>query len=201
MGRWRSAARSAGKLEESFGEFKDLVKASVSSIAARAVDFPAPASTHARTLARLVRGKNIHGTTLLATDYLNHFNEIILLLELIPDMPEMIEEARSWRPRTYVKHFRGSGLADKELAIFAYENAPAQFRKPFDAAVAAIHELASLALARIESALEKGDLDRIAATIAEDSQRRRQLVDVAGAIIHGDHKAMDQAGIDAILGA
>lgn len=177
-----------------------MAKASASSIALRTADSPAPVSTHARTLTRLVSGKNIHGTTLLATDYLNHFNEVIMLLELLPDMPEMIEEARSWRPKTYVEHFRDSGFADKELAIFAYENAPAQFRRPFDAAVAAIDELAGSAIERIAAALDGGDHDLAATAVANASQRLRQLVDVASAIIHGDRKAMDQTGIDAILG-
>ncbi|MEE8500510.1 MAG: hypothetical protein V3S27_08035 [Kiloniellales bacterium] len=30
--------------------------------------------SHSRTLGRLVQGKNINEETLLATDYLNHFN-------------------------------------------------------------------------------------------------------------------------------
>ena len=32
-----------------------------------------------------VRGSNINEETLLATDYLNHFNEAIMLLELVTD--------------------------------------------------------------------------------------------------------------------
>ena len=47
-------------------------------------------------IARLVRGKNINETSLLATDYLNHFNEIIMLLDMIPSMPECLEDARGW---------------------------------------------------------------------------------------------------------
>jgi len=35
-----------------------------------------------------VAGKNINEKTLLATDYLNHFNEIIMLIELVPDLVE-----------------------------------------------------------------------------------------------------------------
>ncbi len=38
-----------------------------------------------------VRGTNINEQTLLATDYLNHFNEIAMMLEMIPDMPEFLE--------------------------------------------------------------------------------------------------------------
>ena len=46
------------------------------------------APTHTRTYRRLVEGSTINGTTLLSTDYLNHFNEFVMLLDLIPDMPD-----------------------------------------------------------------------------------------------------------------
>src|SRR3546814_1723486 len=45
-------------------------------------------SGYTGTYRLLVRGKNINQNTLLATDYLNHFNEIIMLLEMLPSMPE-----------------------------------------------------------------------------------------------------------------
>src|SRR3546814_196200 len=48
-----------------------------------------------RTYRRLVRGTNINATSLLATDYLNHFNEVVMVLELVPDMPERSEEHTS----------------------------------------------------------------------------------------------------------
>jgi muramoyltetrapeptide carboxypeptidase LdcA involved in peptidoglycan recycling len=37
-------------------------------------------------------GTNINSVTLLATDYLNHFNEVIILIEMVADMPDMIED-------------------------------------------------------------------------------------------------------------
>src|SRR3546814_9281729 len=51
-----------------------------------------------RTYRRLVRGTNINATSLLATDYLNHFNEVVMVPELVPDMPEIIDEAAAWPP-------------------------------------------------------------------------------------------------------
>jgi hypothetical protein len=35
---------------------------------------------------------NINPQSGLATDYLNHFNEAIMLLEMIPDMPDCVED-------------------------------------------------------------------------------------------------------------
>ena len=73
-----------------------------------------------------VRGTNINEQTLLATDYLNHFNEIVMTMEMVPDMPKFLEEAKAWQPKTYQDHFRDSGFTDKDLVIEAYRHAPAK---------------------------------------------------------------------------
>lgn len=68
-------------------------------------------------------GKSISPITYLATDYLNHFNEVIMLLDIIVDMPDLIEELCEWRPKDYVTHFADSGLSDQDLIIEAYHAA------------------------------------------------------------------------------
>ena len=78
------------------------------------------------------QGTNVHDRTLLATDYLNHFNEAVMLLEMLPDMPDLAEELAEWHPKSYVDHFRDSGIADRELAIEAYPYSPESFRLPFE---------------------------------------------------------------------
>jgi len=75
---------------------------------------------------------NINPESFLATDYLNHFNEIVMLMEMVPDMPELLEEAVDWSPKSYSEHFEESGFQAKDLAIKAYELAPAAFKSPFD---------------------------------------------------------------------
>jgi hypothetical protein len=47
-----------------------------------------------------IAGTNINAQTLLATDYLNHFNEIAMLLEMVPDMNDMLDEAKAWQPKS-----------------------------------------------------------------------------------------------------
>src|SRR4026208_2523126 len=66
---------------------------------------------------------NINPKTGLATDYLNHFNEAIMLLDLLPQMPECIVELIGWEPLSYEEHFVASHFKDKGLAISAYEAA------------------------------------------------------------------------------
>ena len=54
---------------------------------------------------RLLLDANINPSTGLATDYLNHFNEAIMLLEMIPDMPECAADFLTWQPTSYREHF------------------------------------------------------------------------------------------------
>src|SRR5712675_3345098 len=78
--------------------------------------------------AAALRAANINPRTGLATDYLNHFNEAIMLLEMIPDMPECAEDFLSWHPLSYAEHFMASHFKSRELAIEAYESAEPAIR-------------------------------------------------------------------------
>ena len=45
-----------------------------------------------------LHGTNINEQTLLATDYLNHFNEIVMTWEMVPDFLDLWDEVKDWRP-------------------------------------------------------------------------------------------------------
>lgn len=79
---------------------------------------------------------NVNPATGLATDYLNLFNEAIMLFEMGLDMPDMAEELAEWHPRGYVEHFEKSGFEMKDVVIAAYAHAPADIRGDFDSACA-----------------------------------------------------------------
>ena len=147
-----------------------------------------------------MRGKNINETTLLATDYLNHFNEIIMVLELVPDMPECLEEAREWAPKSYQEHFRDSAFTDKDLAILAYENAPEAYKVPFDKTVEKMDQLVEQGLEKIASCVTSGDENALRFAVETLSQELRDLIDGASAIIHGHKQAADQDDVDQIMG-
>jgi hypothetical protein len=147
-----------------------------------------------------VAGANIDPKTLLATDYLNHFNEMVMLIDMIPDMPDMIEDVKQWAPRDYRADFEQSTFAARHLAIEAYEHAPAAYRRPFEETV---RQLDQLLLGAVR------DLDeRIAEGAAEDALRDRvqavcraaqRLIEVASGIIHGSTRVLDQEEIDHLL--
>lgn len=84
---------------------------------------------------------NINPDSCLATDYLNHFNEIVMLLEMAIDMPDLMDEAASWQPTTYVEHFEGSGFAARDLVIKAYGLAQPRVRTRFEGVISRLDEL------------------------------------------------------------
>ncbi|TNY07221.1 hypothetical protein, partial [Escherichia coli] len=74
----------------------------------------------------------INPRTGLATDYLNHFNEAIMLLEMVPDMPECASDFLEWQPLSYAEHFTASNFKARDLAIESYQTADAAIRAEFD---------------------------------------------------------------------
>src|SRR5215471_12091386 len=77
-------------------------------------------------------GTNINPATGLATDFLNHFNEAIMLLEMLPMAPDCKEDLLAWHPMSYVEHFAASNFKHRDLAIAAYEQADPLFRHQLD---------------------------------------------------------------------
>ena len=152
-------------------------------------------------MAKRVAGTNINPTTLLATDYLNHFNEVVMTLELVPDMPEILEEAKGWRPKSYEDHFRDSMIADRALALEVYGAVPARFRDPFDQTVAQLNRLIIATIERLQEDLDEGRKDKARAGAEGACRLMHRLLDHASATIHGNESTMDQMEIDAFLGA
>lgn len=148
----------------------------------------------------LVQGTNINSRTLLATDYLNHFNEIIMLVDMISDMPECIEDVAAWAPKSYQDHFRDSGFSGKELAVEAYDYVPAIYLEPFERIISQLNMLILQVAGRLTQAAANNDEAEIVAT-ALFGPELRLLVEKAGGVINGDAVGHDQADIDAVLEA
>lgn len=81
---------------------------------------------------------NIHPDTRLATDYLNHFNEVVMLIDMLAVMPECADEVTAWTPCSYVEHFRASAFRERDLAIRAYGAVEPARRTAFETTVRAI---------------------------------------------------------------
>jgi len=81
--------------------------------------------------AAVLEAANINPATGLATDYLNHYNEVAMMIAALADMPDMAEAVLEWRPLGYAAHFRVTNFSDRDLAIAAYEVAPADVKARF----------------------------------------------------------------------
>ena len=130
--------------------------------------------------ARLIEA-NINPDTGLATDYLNHFNEAIMMVELVPQVPECIEDLRAWRPLSYCEHFSASKFKERELAITAYELAEPALRRRLDEIAACMNAL----LLSTTAAMAAASPDARAAIAAGTLAQLRSLIARAGAVIHG----------------
>ena len=133
-----------------------------------------------------LRAANINPTTGLATDYLNHFNEAIMLLEMIPDMPECTEDFLGWQPLSYCDHFMASNFKARDLAIEAYGSADAAIRAEFDNITTTMTSV----LTAVGSAMREARQDKTRATLAEQATGWvKPMVALAGGIINGGNKA------------
>lgn len=146
-----------------------------------------------------VHGSNVSEQSLLATDYLNHFNEIVMTLDMVPDMPELLDEAKAWQPKSYKDHFRDSSIADKDLAIEAYDHVPAKFKVPFEETIGQANNVVHAGIERIEKEISAGNPEMVRVACTTASQLLQKLCDHASANIHGSVSTMDQSDIDALL--
>src|SRR3569623_1984655 len=112
-----------------------------------------------RELTPRAESSNVNPKNLLATNNLNHINEIVMLFDLVPDAPECLDDCRAWEPKSYQDHFRQSSIADRDLAIEAYDFAPAAFKEPFDRLVAEMNRLVALSIEKLDAALAEGNED------------------------------------------
>jgi hypothetical protein len=164
---------------------------------------PAPAGADARPL----DGTNINPATGLATDFLNHFNEAIMLLELLPTAPDCKADFLAWHPMNYREHFAASRFKHRDLAIAAYEAANPVFRRKLDE----IADHMNTILTATRDGLRRDLTPRTTRILAAATARwLKPLVARAGAVINGElvraahHQhpgadAMPQDAVDALF--
>ncbi|MBW8735102.1 MAG: hypothetical protein JF571_12520 [Asticcacaulis sp.] len=141
---------------------------------------------------------NVNPVTGLATDYLNLFNEAIMLFEMGLDMPDMAEELADWKPRDYAQHFDKSGFEMRDVVISAYHHAPADSRCAFD-------ETCERALSVFDSSINillSSNLEdpEALATLRDRLEEMKGLVIEMDSHIHGRIESNDlQDQVDALF--
>ncbi len=153
---------------------------------------PRQASPEEAARAALLQAANINPRTGLATDYLNHFNEAIMLLEMVPDMPECAEDFLGWHSMSYAEHFTASNFKARDLAISSYDSADPAIRAEFDNITSAMTSI----LTAVSAAMREARQDKTRATLAEQATGWvKPLVALAGGIING----ATEANVEAIM--
>ena len=74
----------------------------------------------------------INPITGLSTDYLNHFTEAIMLLEILPVMPDCLADFLAWEPKDYREHFAACHFRNRDMVIAAYEAADPELSRSLD---------------------------------------------------------------------
>lgn len=143
-----------------------------------------------------VRDENINSLTLLATDYLNHFNEVHMLMDMLPSMHECMEDIEKWHPLSYQDHFKFSVFSAKELAINAYEHSPDEYRIPFEETVDQMNDLVLTTFAKIKEKIADGQMDDLQSIIDDYSPKMIALIEKCGGIINGEKHISQQDSID-----
>lgn len=150
-----------------------------------------------RTYRRLVRDTTINDLTLLSTDYLNHFNELTMMVEMAADMPEMLEDALAWRFKSYQAHFADSVFQHKDLAVWAYEQAPDAYRGPLDRCTAVLKARIEAALPQLQALHEAGDDAAMGAGARALARDLARISDAMSAIINGAVEPEEAAALAA----
>lgn len=156
------------------------------------------------------KGTNINEETLLATDYLNHFNEVVMMIDMLPDMPDCLDMVKDWEPKTYQDHFRDSTIADKDLAVEAYDHVPPLHKMAFEDTIAKVDLAIFETIGVAEEALATGDMEFFSFKVGESAQNIHRLTERLSAIVHGtadlsgleepeEQVTMDQNDIDALF--
>jgi hypothetical protein len=133
----------------------------------------------------------------LANDYLNLFNEIVMLIEQLPDMPELIDDLLAWRPTTYQDYFTRSILPGRHSALGAYAELDEGFRQKFELIVAELDRMATGAVALIRRHLRKkgtSDPEALTELCAKAGAAMRAILDRAATTVnHGVAQASESA--------
>ena len=127
----------------------------------------------------------IHPTG-LAADFLNRYNEPVMLLDLVPTEPDCLAEFLAWTPCSYVEHFTRSRFADRAYVLAAYSQAPLGSREALTSVVEEMSTIIVATQVALRRESERAEQARIAHAAA---QQLRRLLITAGAIIHGRRRA------------
>lgn len=170
-----------------------------SSPAAHSASTGQPADDPARRADIAARAKTrISPETGLSTDFLNQYNELTMVLQVVGDCPDELDWVADWRPRSYAEHFERSGFADVDLLLAGYALTPACLRRRFDDAVAQLNRDIAVALGPLLAIApaQRGALGPAADALANEINL--SVMQLSG-LMNGPASTSQQDAIDALF--
>jgi hypothetical protein len=141
----------------------------------------------------------VDAVTGLATDFLNQFNEVSMLLDMIVDDPSLIEDLEEWRARDYVAHFVASGFADRHLVLEAYELSPPLTRRRFDALCGELADVLAQGLAFLSNCRAAGADAAVPPVAQALGEEVRQHLGRLDTLIHAGRTRPTQSSVDSMF--
>ncbi len=127
-------------------------------------------------------GPKINPVTGLSTDYLNHFTEAVMLIELAVGMPECLRDLEAWQPKTYAEHFATSGFSNREQIFAAYQFAHPTSRAVLDRTADLLNTLVVQDRELVRMHIGTANIEAVA---RRSATRLRALIARAAAVING----------------
>lgn len=123
----------------------------------------------------------------LSNDYLNHYSEVLMLLEMAPYDPEVGAELMHWHPVDYVSYFGSSELRRAAAALAAYEALPAVRRDAFEKLIREMDSLAVMATFALQPPCE---VESAAVVVEMTAPALRRLIAQAAAFLNSGGEAI-----------
>jgi hypothetical protein len=146
-----------------------------------------PTQTPQKAVEELQTKTLVNPVSGLANDYLNLFNELVMMLEQIPQIPELLDELVAWRPVSYREYFKNSKLPGRHSALAAYERLNPSFRRRFETFVAELDVVALASVASVRRQFRDGvpqDMGRVNTMCTRAGEKLRIILIRASRLVN-----------------
>jgi hypothetical protein len=117
----------------------------------------------------------------LSTDYLNHYSEILMLIEMASEDESIVAEIAGWQPIGYREYFLKSPLRHAASALAAYDRLGTEPRAAFARQMEALDKLTQAAILALQPPCHRQNVLLIAEAIGPAIRRQ---IDRAAAFLN-----------------
>ena len=127
----------------------------------------------------------------LSNDFLNHYSEVLMLIEMAPHDPDIAADLNDWQPMSYPAYFSASPLRRAATALAAYDALPPARRPAFEQLTGAMDTLATMAAFALQPPCDSDTAMQVCETTVP---ALRNLVERAAAFHHSGGRDLPEEG-------